>query len=92
MYTRQFGNMLVMSATYWNRYLKKLVPADRFQVLLQRTITFLRRLGPISPTCTVDCSILEKLQRQLFGIPPHARDVYRNEGIEYAQTNPELAR
>ncbi|KAK5119423.1 hypothetical protein LTR85_007523 [Meristemomyces frigidus] len=78
----QFGNMLVLSATFYNRYLNKLVPPERFQGLLERTISFLRRLAPISPTCNIDCSILEKIHRQLFGLPQDVKHFYRNEGIE----------
>jgi hypothetical protein len=61
--SRQFGNMLVLSATWHNEHLRKLVDPDDFQRLLGRTISFLHRLSPISPTCQLDCSILEKIQR-----------------------------
>lgn len=74
--------MLVLSATYYNNYLKKLVPPERFQRLLERTISFLRRLAPISPTCNIDCGILEKIHRQLFDIPQDVKHFYRNEGVE----------
>ena len=63
----QFGNMLVLSATWRTRYLRTLIDKDRFQVLLGRTIGFLRKLSAISPTCQKDCSILEKIQGLLFG-------------------------
>ena len=66
----QFGNMLVLSATWRTHYLRTLIDQDRFQVLLGRTIGFLRKLSAISPTCQVDCSILEKIQRTLFGDTP----------------------
>ena len=65
----QFGNMLVLAATFNSTHMKGLVPEDHFRRLLERTITFLRRLGPISPTCRIDCSILEKIQRVLFEVP-----------------------
>lgn len=71
--------MLVLSATYHNGSLKKLVPAERFQALLERTIKFLRRLGPISPTCAIDCSILEKIHRRLFGVTSEAKHLFSNE-------------
>jgi len=74
--------MLVLSATYYNRWLSKLVDPDRFRKLLERTIGFLRRLGPISPTCKIDCSILEKIHRHLFGVPQDEKYLYRNEGVE----------
>ena len=61
--------MLVLSATWRTHYLRKLIDQGRFQVLLGRTIGFLRKLSAISPTCQLDCSILEKIKRVLFGIP-----------------------
>ena len=54
----QFGNMLVLSATMHTHYLKTLVDHGKFKKLLLRTIKFLRRLAPISPTCQADCLIL----------------------------------
>ncbi|TKA83279.1 hypothetical protein B0A55_00792 [Friedmanniomyces simplex] len=79
----QFGNMLVLSATYYNKYLNFLISdhKDRFQTLLSRTIRFLRRLSTISPTCSVDCAILENIQRALFHVPPDQKYVYLNEGM-----------
>lgn len=71
--------MLVLSATFNQKHLRGLVDADRFSRLLQRTITFLRRLEPISPTCRHDCTLLEKISRKLFGVPDEARDVYKGE-------------
>jgi hypothetical protein len=61
--SRQFGNMLVLSAIWRTEHLRKLVNPDAFRRLLSRTISFLHRLSPISPTCQLDCSILEKIQR-----------------------------
>jgi len=75
----QFGNMLVLSATWKTHYLRKLIDQERFQVLLGRTIGFLRKLSAISPTCQLDCSILEKIQRVLFGIPPDEKPMYHGE-------------
>ena len=71
--------MLVLSAAFHNKYLNRLIPTDRFHRLLERTIQFLRRLSPISPTCHNDCAILEKINRLLFGVPSDAKHVYRNE-------------
>lgn len=71
--------MLVLSATWRTPYLRKLINQDRFQYLLGRTIGFLRKLSPISPTCQLDCSILEKIQRVLFGIPPDEKPMYHGE-------------
>lgn len=75
--------MLVLAASFHNRYLKTLVPRDRFQALIERTINFLRRLAPISPTCYHDCGILERISRLLFAAPTaDAKMIYRNEGYE----------
>jgi len=76
----QFGNMLVLSACHQS-YLKSLVPTDRFQVLMERTIKFLRRLAPISPTCAADCGILEKFNHTIFRSASAHPGVYRNEGV-----------
>ena len=74
--------MLVLSAAFYNRYLSQLVNRERFQYLLERTISFLRRLSPISPTCSIDCSILEKIQRLLFPVKSEEKYIYQNEGVE----------
>ena len=74
--------MLVLSATYYNKWLKTLVAKDRFHDLLERTIRFLRRHSQISPTCAVDCSILEKISSLLFGVSLDQKYLYHNEGIE----------
>jgi hypothetical protein len=73
--------MLVLSATHYNKWLRALVPEERFHGLLERTIKFLRRHAAISPTCTHDCSILEKITSLLFGVSPDAKHIYHNEGI-----------
>jgi hypothetical protein len=75
---RQFGNMLVLSATWRTHYLRKLIDQERFQTLLSRTIDFLRKLSAISPTCQLDCSILENIQRVLFGIPPDEKPMHHD--------------
>jgi hypothetical protein len=72
--------MLVLSTTWRNPYLRKLIDPKRFEFLLERTICFLRKLSAISPTCELDCSILEKIQRVLFGIPPAEMPMYRANG------------
>ncbi|KAH9819796.1 C6 zinc finger protein domain-containing protein, partial [Teratosphaeria destructans] len=82
----QFGNMLVLSATYYNKALSPLVDKERFRKLLERTIRFLRKLAPISPTCRIDCSILESIQKKLFGLPSDTKHVYHNEGITEARS------
>ncbi|KAK5115511.1 hypothetical protein LTR62_001170 [Meristemomyces frigidus] len=77
----QFGNMLVLSATFYKDRMRTLVPEDKFRTLLHRTIGFLRRLGPISPTFQIDCTILERIQKTLFPVPLDAENAYLNEGI-----------
>ena len=72
--------MLVHAAVYYDKTLKILIEdVPRFRRLLDRTIRFLRRLAPISPTCANDCSILEKIRHRLFGVPDEAKDIYQNE-------------
>ncbi|EMC95763.1 hypothetical protein BAUCODRAFT_123059 [Baudoinia panamericana UAMH 10762] len=77
----QFGNMLVLSATWHSRVLRRLVETrgQEFPELLERTIGFLRKLRGISPTCTHDCQILERIRTHLFGVPSEERPIYKNE-------------
>jgi hypothetical protein len=82
--SRQFGNMLVLSATYHNEYLRALVDGNVLQEKLQRTIGFLRRLQGISPTSHIDCGILEKIHKTLFGVPEDQKHLYHNEGVEHS--------
>lgn len=75
--------MLVLSATLESDYLTTLVDRDEFRRLMTRTIGFLRRLAPISETCRLDCGILEKFNKTIFGIEDYGmQEVYRNEGVE----------
>jgi len=75
--------MLVLAASYNSNYLKRFIQEERFRPLLDRTIGFLRRLAPISSTCALDCSILEKISRLLFPTPTaDVKQIYRNEGYE----------
>lgn len=60
--------MLILSVVYNKPYLGTLALKDKFKKLLERTIGFLRKLSLISPTCTVDCEILETLNNILFSI------------------------
>lgn len=72
--------MLVLAASFHNPYLHNFIDKDRFQQLIERTIVFLRRLAPISPTCYHDCHILEAISRLLFATPTaDAKQIYRNE-------------
>lgn len=75
--------MLVLAAAFHNKYLNQLVDKARFQRLIERTINFLRKLTPISPTCWHDCGILERISRMLFATPTaDEKMIYRNEGYE----------
>lgn len=76
--------MLVLAATHQHKslmFLKRAVNTEKFQRLLERTIKFLRRLAPISPTCALDCGILEKFNHTIF--PPASEHpmVYKNEKV-----------
>lgn len=74
--------MLVLSATYRTHFSHALVSPDRFNSLMLRTIGFLRKLAPISPTCAADCGILEKFYSVLFPGHSEAPQTYHNEGVE----------
>lgn len=74
--------MLVLCAVYNNSWMKSNVEADKLSELLNRTISFLRKLSPISPTCKADCGILEKFRNHLFPIKEEANAVYKEEGVE----------
>lgn len=82
--SRQFGNMLVLTAVVKSSHLKSLVSEDRYHKLLKRTIAFLRKLAPISPTCQADVGILEKFATRLFDVDRNEdlKGVYHNEGVE----------
>ncbi|KAF2084119.1 hypothetical protein K490DRAFT_39241 [Saccharata proteae CBS 121410] len=58
----QFGNILVLSAVR-RSWLKDLIPFDKLMYLTDRTISFLRRLEPLSPTLQVDVEVLENTKR-----------------------------
>ncbi|KAK6006864.1 hypothetical protein QM012_005872 [Aureobasidium pullulans] len=78
----QFGNMLVLAAVYncdidW---LKELVPREKLQSLLRRTITFIRRLQYASSVAVSDILILEAIDRTLFP-ESDGNDLYKNEGL-----------
>ncbi|KAF2147209.1 uncharacterized protein K452DRAFT_3403 [Aplosporella prunicola CBS 121167] len=62
----QFGNMLVLAAVR-RSWLRDLIPLARLNELMERTIKFLRRLIPISPTMRVDVAILENTQKCVNG-------------------------
>jgi hypothetical protein len=65
---RQFGNILVLAATYKSS-LRFLVPAEQLEHLFDRTIKFLRSHHPISSTLAQDALILESLRQVIFEQP-----------------------
>lgn len=70
-YNSQFGNMLVLSATYMSN-LSRLVDADELERLLQRTIKFLAMYKDISPTLMADAQILSGIYYKIFKKPLQA--------------------
>ncbi|EED21828.1 C6 finger domain protein, putative [Talaromyces stipitatus ATCC 10500] len=64
----QFGNMLVLSATYMSN-LSELVNAKDLEYLLQRTIKFLAMYKDISPTLMADAQILSGIYYKIFKKP-----------------------
>lgn len=74
--------MLVLCAVYNNNWLHNMVSGEKLKQLLLRTIKFLRRLAPISPTCKADCGILEKFRNHLFPITDDAKSVYKEESVQ----------
>ncbi|EKG17627.1 hypothetical protein MPH_05075 [Macrophomina phaseolina MS6] len=62
----QFGNCLVLAAVR-KSWMRDLIPHARVVGLVERTIRFLRRLVPISPTLRVDVAILENTLKCLNG-------------------------
>jgi hypothetical protein len=71
----QFGNMLVLAATY-NSHLRKLIKKEKLLNLLDRTIDFLRRHTNISPTLKKDAEILTDVKTQLFATSVAKGGVY----------------
>ncbi|CAI7635289.1 unnamed protein product [Penicillium bialowiezense] len=65
----QFGNMLVLSATYMSG-LRELVSETVLERLLKRTISFLAQSEQISPTLRADARILTEIYEKIFGYPP----------------------
>ncbi|OQD71222.1 hypothetical protein PENPOL_c001G07584 [Penicillium polonicum] len=65
----QFGNMLVLSATFMSS-LQELVEPEQLERLLVRTIGFLVQSENISPTLRADARILTQIYKKIFGYPP----------------------
>ncbi|EEH07746.1 C6 zinc finger domain-containing protein [Histoplasma capsulatum G186AR] len=64
----QFGNMLVLSATYMSP-LSQLVDRETLRSLLNRTINFLLQSRHISPTLSKDAEILTLIRQKIFDTP-----------------------
>ena len=66
--SRQFGNILVLAATYnaSNPQLSQLIDERTMRGLLNRTIGFLKLNENISPTLKYDAEILQDIKRNLF--------------------------
>ncbi|KAJ5542974.1 hypothetical protein N7461_008977 [Penicillium sp. DV-2018c] len=65
----QFGNMLVLSATYMSP-LRELVDEELLERLLRRTINFLLQCENVSPTLRADARILTEIYDKIFGRLP----------------------
>jgi hypothetical protein len=65
----QFGNMVVLSATYNEQKLRflNLISKDELVILLDRTIRFLRSLGTVSRTLGYDADILATMRKHVLG-------------------------
>ncbi|KAJ6171532.1 hypothetical protein N7470_000599 [Penicillium chermesinum] len=61
----QFGNMLVLAATYRSG-LQELIEGSKLKYLLRRTIKFLLRNENISPTLRADAKILTEIFEDIF--------------------------
>ncbi|KAJ5791330.1 transcriptional regulator family: Fungal Specific TF [Penicillium psychrosexuale] len=70
----QFGNMLVLSATFMSS-LNELVEPEQLDRLLVRTIGFLIQSENISPTLRADARILTEIYTMIFHHPPDLRRV-----------------
>jgi len=66
----QFGNMLVLSATYMSS-LSELVNRGDLQRLLKRTIDFLLKSKNISPSLLADAKILTGIYNKIFNESPN---------------------
>jgi len=66
--TRQFGNMLVLSATYTSSHpdLSSLVDESTLRRLFERTIKILKDHDNISPVLAKDLKILQHVRNNVF--------------------------
>jgi hypothetical protein len=79
---RQFGNMLVLSATYMSS-LRELVDTEILDRLLRRTICFLAQNENISPTLRADARILTEIYLKIFDKEPDLRNLPPGINVNY---------
>ncbi|CAG8066330.1 unnamed protein product, partial [Penicillium nalgiovense] len=72
----QFGNMLVLSATFMSS-LKELVDSEQLKRLLLRTIGFLIQSEKLSPTLRADARILTEIYEKIFNESPDLEQATR---------------
>lgn len=66
--------MLVLAATYRDERLQQYISGEQLRSLLDRTISWLGRLAPISQTCKADCWILQRIRGSLFSTRSRSGD------------------
>ena len=66
LYRRQFGNMLVLAATYGS-WLGRLIHKEKLVALLKRTIRHLSPLCQLSPALSYDHQILTNVLKNVQG-------------------------
>lgn len=64
--TRQWGNLLVLSAVYKDPILNKFIPERTLRDLLSKTIAFFKMVAHSSSALSIDMRILQGLDRELF--------------------------
>lgn len=64
--TRQWGNLLVLSAVYKDPILHRFIPERTLKDLLSKTISFFKLIAHSSSALSVDMRILQGLERELF--------------------------
>jgi hypothetical protein len=68
---RQFGNCLTLQAAYRsNGPLKDMISPQELRELLDKTINFLYKLGPICPALMTDARILQHTRNIVFPLEP----------------------
>lgn len=77
--------MLVLSAVHTSEQLSYLVPATDFDWLMNRTLRFLRRWAPLSPTLRTNARILENAKR-IIDITGRSADTSFSDDTVYSYT------